>query len=203
MLTEEQLKDIYETALLDVLKVLEEKINQGGWDQPHALGAVYRIPLSLPKAEGLEDFGAVAFDAHPLPGINEAFAQYPPAEVLHSLADLMEESKLDMPVPPNLVSIYFASEVWALLEAKDAPETMKKEIEEIASRHEINAHPDRVEMRTITSLDRNNRMYIVSRRRDNDEVKAEMADFKHESGSIPEALYRILATVPERIIVDA
>jgi hypothetical protein len=195
--TPAQLAAIKEKSLLTVLLEMETQFHADGWDRPHVLGVAYCHEIKLPeylKGSGL----AFEYECRTLYPLDGPVTAYPPVDVLDSIADMLGEGQVAFPAPDDLVAFYFVSEVWVLI-GRDVTKEQLAEYTEAGVKHEIEKHPDRVEMRQLTAIDRADRAYMIGRRRDNNVIERSVYDFKHDSGAVPEALWRMLQAIPELV----
>lgn len=119
------------------LRTLDDVLEKQGWDQPASLWSFSRSHVG-------EEF---ILEARMVLG-GAAFQQGHPTDVLAAVADAAQTRRL--PVGDDLVAFVFATEAWTVVASVDD----EREMMEQAADRRIHTHPDRVEVRMLSAVDR-------------------------------------------------
>jgi hypothetical protein len=155
------------------------------WDEPPAL-----YFLHLKRGEPV---------LHQLQAIPDyIWAWDRPAETLTRIADHAQHYArlLTAAAPDNLHGVGFRSEAWQLTTERDASAAERRRNHEDSTEHRIHARPDRVEIRTMSAVDRAGITYMAAQRRDDGEVTSVVLPKRigesRAQGSVPGALDKLV-----------
>lgn len=171
-----------EAALLDCLKEVEADFHTHGWDQPHAIGLVYRENVDL---NDMPEEMRVEIPDELVPVLPEALGFLYEIRVLHVFsrqqmemrlpmlislfADSLKEhkEKLQIAAPDKLQAWFVIFESWAVW---SDGELSPEEVDAVAHRRELHKHPKRVSTRQVLAVDITGGVYMVSRTEGQEDV---------------------------------
>lgn len=168
--------DIMAFAVLAALRRVEHDLNRMGWEQDGRLFTIYRQMVDDSLPEGTSGFMLAVTEVG-----TKLLAGCDGDAVSTRLHKLANSPMLARMVPSNVFGFVVANEAWSsVVPTRELPGY---------ERGDVTADPRHIEIRFLQAVDRAGIVYMLMRRRDNNEVYAALVEKQDQAyGQVTDAL---------------